>query len=171
MRIIVTGSPGVGKTSVAEQLGKALHHKVLNEKDFAVQRGIGKWDAQEDELVIPLERFAKELKALLTRKKSIIIEGHMLCELKLNADIIVLVRVHPEILEPRLRARGYSEPKVQENVFCEAVDYCKKYVLRNYPKEKIIEIDTGRKTIKETTDNIISEISKRGVNNERKNYT
>ncbi len=162
MRIIITGSPGVGKTSVAKTLGKKLNCQVLNEKQFALEEKIGKWDSKEDELVIPLVPYAKALDKLFSEKKNVIIEGHLLCELRAKPDFIVLIRVHPEVLEGRLHSRNYSEEKVQDNVFCEGIDYCKKKVLRNYPEKKIIEVES-RKSIKETLDKIIMELKEKGA--------
>jgi len=162
MRIIVTGSPGVGKTSVARLLGKKLGLLVLNEKQFALEKGIGKWNPEEDELVIPLEEFGKAVEGLFLSEKKVIIEGHLLCELKLKPDFVVLIRVDPEILEARLQRRSYSAEKVQDNVFCEGIDYCKKHVERNYSKEKIVEIQAG-KTIKETLDRSIKGLKEKGA--------
>ena len=162
MRIIITGSPGVGKTSTAKALGKKLKHRVINEKQFALDKRIGKWDAEQEELVIPVTTFGKELNKLLANEKKIIVEGHLLCELKLKADFVVLIRLDPELLETRLEARRYGAEKVQDNVFCEGIDYCKKHVLRSYPKNKVIEVQSG-KTIKETMDNIVKELKKKGA--------
>jgi len=162
MRIIVTGSPGTGKTSIAGALGKKLRHKVVNEKQFALERKIGKWDENEEELVIPLDGFGKELGALLEKEKNIILEGHLLCELRLKADIVILLREEPRILEGRLRKRGYSEEKVQDNVFCEAGNYCGKHVCSNYAAEKIIEVQGG-KNIKAAMQHIISKFQERGL--------
>ena len=162
MRIIITGSPGVGKTSAARSLGKKLGCQVLNEKQIALEQKIGKWNPKEDELVIPLEPYAKALNRLFLEKKNVVIEGHLLCELKARPDFVVLIRVHPELLEGRLHLRNYSEEKVQDNVFCEGIDYCKKHVERNYPKGKIVEIESG-KTIKETLDRIIKGLKEKGA--------
>ena len=162
MRIIITGSPGVGKTSAARALGKKLGCQVFNEKQFALEQKIGKWNPEEDELVIPLEPYAKALDKLFTEKKNVIIEGHLLCELRAKPDFIVLIRLHPELLEGRLHLRNYSEEKVQDNVFCEGIDYCKKHLLRNYPKEKVVEVESG-KSIKETLDRIIMGLKEKGA--------
>ena len=161
MRIIITGSPGVGKTTVAKALSKTIKCLAYNEKTMALEKGIGKWDEKENELVIPLEPFAEMLNKFLSEQKNTIIEGHMLCELKLKADYIILIRVDPEILESRLEERNYTEEKVQDNVFCEGIDYCKKHIERNYPKEKILEVQSG-KTIKETLDKIIIGLKEKG---------
>ena len=40
MRLLVTGTPGVGKTSVSKELGKRLKCKVVNEMEFALKEGI-----------------------------------------------------------------------------------------------------------------------------------
>jgi len=162
MRIVLTGSPGVGKTSVAKLLGKRLASKVVNEKQFALEKGIGKWNTEEDELVIPLKEFGQELGKLLNKEKNIVIEGHMVCELKLPADFIVVLRCHPEILEERLRQRHYGEEKIQDNVFCEGIDYCKKRVMRRYPAKKVVEAQAG-KTIKETLRNILMGLKEKGA--------
>ncbi|MDP2974076.1 MAG: hypothetical protein Q8N60_03425, partial [Candidatus Diapherotrites archaeon] len=111
---------------------------------------------------IPLQRFAKELNKLLAKEKNIVLEGHSLCELRLPVDFVVLLRAKPAVLEKRLQAKGYSELKIQENVFCEANNYCKKRVLRNYKKGKVLAVDTG-KTIKEITLDIISKLREKGA--------
>src|SRR3989338_4084720 len=138
MRIIFTGSPGTGKTAVAKLLGKRLKCKVLNEHDFCMGKGIGKFE--HSELVVPLGKFQKALNAELKKHKSIIVEGHLLCEIKLKADAVVLLRLHPELLEARLERRGYNAEKIQDNVFCEGIDYCKKHLSRNYRRSRIIEV-------------------------------
>jgi adenylate kinase len=162
MHLIITGSPGVGKTSAARIIGKKLGCAVLNEKQLALENGIGKFDAEEDELVIPLQPFARALNALFSGEKSVIVEGHLLCEIKSKADFAALIREDPSILEERLRARGYGEEKVQDNVFCESTDYCKKRLLRNCPEERVVEV-LGGKSIKETSDRILKGLREKGA--------
>ena len=162
MRIVITGSPGVGKTAVARLLGKKLKYKVLNEKEFALEKSIGKWDPEDNELVVPLSKLKIELNKVLSKEKNLIVEGHMLCELGLKADVLVLMRLHPELLYERLALREYSAEKIGDNVFCEGIDYCKKHASRNYAKKKIIEVKC-QKSIKETVHIIIKEFKERGL--------
>lgn len=162
MHVIITGSPGVGKTTAAKALAERLDCPAFNEKQLALEMGLGRWDEEQDELVIPLGEFAGAVEELFKREKSVVVEGHLLCEIRLKPDFVVLIRLHPETLEARLEERGYSAEKVQDNVFCEGIDYCKKHVERNYDREKIVEIQSG-KNIKETLDRIIRGLKEKGA--------
>ena len=162
MKLAIMGTPGVGKTSVAKALGNTLKYEVLNEKQFALERGIGKWDSEEDELVVPLGKLKNALNLMLKTEENVIIEGHMLCEIALDVDFIILITLDPELLEERFRFRQYRAEKIQDNVFCEGIDYCKKHVSRKYPKKKIIEVKS-QKSIKETLHIILKEFKERGI--------
>ncbi|MFH1225217.1 MAG: AAA family ATPase [Candidatus Diapherotrites archaeon] len=149
LRVLVTGTPGAGKSSVSRALARLLKIKrVINEKEFALSKGLGKWDKSRDELVVPLGKLAAvlntELKKPAVKIGGAIIEGHMLCETKLGVDAVVLLRTHPELLQAGLERRGYGAEKVQDNVFCEGIDYCRKHVLRRYPKKRVVELYVKR---------------------------
>jgi len=160
MKIAITGTPGVGKTTISKKLGEHYNSKVLNEKEFALKQGIGKFDTEENELVVPLEKLEAKVNEVLKKEQDFILEGHLLCEIRGKFDLVVLLTCDPELLESRLNKRGYKAEKIQDNVFCEGIEYCKKHVQRNYKKEKVIEIKS-RKTIKETIDAIVTEINRR----------
>jgi adenylate kinase len=158
MRLILTGSPGVGKTSVAKKIAKKLGFTYINEKDFALKNSIGFFN-DDNELEIPLKEFEKKANSFLVNNKNVVFEGHLLCEMKLFVDKVFLLRVDPEILEFRLEQRNYSPLKIMDNVFCEGIDYCKKKVLKNYSKNKIIEV-FSQKNEAETISLILNKLKK-----------
>jgi adenylate kinase len=162
MRILVTGTPGVGKTVVSKELGKRLKCIVVNEMEFALQKGLGEWDSVENELEVPVKKLENELNKYLKRQDNVIVEGHLLCETKLKIDFAVLIRLHPEVLESRLENKGYRPDKIMDNVFCEGIDYCKKHLARRYSSKKIIEVQSG-KNIKETALIIIKRLKEAGL--------
>ena len=138
MKLIITGTPGAGKTTLAKKLGEKLGLKVINEKDFALQNKIGKFN-DANELEIPIEKLEKKANAFLAKNDNIIFEGHVLCEAKLSVDYAVLVTINPEELEERLNRRSYSPEKIMDNVFCEGIQYCKKHLKRNYSEKKSLK--------------------------------
>lgn len=162
MRLLITGSPGTGKTTIAKKLAKRFKCKHINELDFALKKGIGRWDHKNNELVVPLSVLARELSKELLKSRDVIVEGHMLCETKLPVDAVVLLRVHPEILEERLQRKQYDSVKIADNVFCEGIDYCKKHAFRRYAKSKIIEIK-NEGSIDNTIKSILKELEGRGL--------
>ncbi|MGL6299032.1 MAG: adenylate kinase family protein [Methanobacteriaceae archaeon] len=87
------------------------------------------------------------------KPKLIIIEGHLshFCPI---CDYVIVIRVHPTVLEKRLSDRNYSDEKIQENLESEALGVCsvEAYELHN---DKVNEIDASNMNI--TT--IINEIN------------
>jgi adenylate kinase len=137
MKILITGTPGCGKTTLAKGLSKKLKCDYINEKDFALKNTIGEFN-EENELEIPIKLFEKRMNSYLKLKKNIIIEGHTLCEMKLKVDLVILIKIDPEELQTRLEQRNYSDVKIMDNVFCEGIEYCNKKLKKNYNKFFVI---------------------------------
>ena len=136
MKLIITGTPGCGKTTLAKNLSKKLKLILINEKDFALKNSLGSFN-DENELEIPLKEFEHKANEYLEKNENVVFEGHVLCEMKLKVDNVILIEIDPEELESRLEQRNYSMEKVMDNVFCEGISYCKKKVQKNYPSKKV----------------------------------
>lgn len=158
MRIIITGTPGTGKSAIAKALSKKLECRAVNEKDFALRHGIGRLEGKE--LIVPLEELEKKLNAFLEKEKNAIIEGHLLCELKLKVELCIVLRAEPGEIMKRLEKKKYNIEKVFDNVFCEQTAYCLKHARKNYGKGVL---EARSKTIKGNIAYIIRELKKRGL--------
>lgn len=132
MRIAVTGTPGVGKTLVAEELSNVLELTHIDVSKVASEMGAVLED--EDSSVVDVDI----LKEKIDEMDDIIIDSHF-AEV-FDVDYVFVLRCEPEILFNRLVKRGYSEKKVKENVMAEILDYCLMNALEHHPADRIFEI-------------------------------
>lgn len=127
-RVALTGVPGTGKTSVAEALARR-GHRVVHLNEFARDAGLlGELDAERGSHVLDMDELAERFNAEFDSFDStLFLESHFAHEL--DVDRVVLLRVDPLVLVERLRARGWREEKVRENVEAEALDVLAQEVL------------------------------------------
>jgi len=143
----LTGVPGAGKSSVAEELERRGHYVIKFEEllDGAV---VG-YDEEAESRIVDVEKI--ELKGE-------IVVGHLAHEL--DVDAVIVLRADPSIIEERLRARGYSEKKVKENAEAEAIDVITIESLES--GKKVYEIDGSVMSINEIADCVEEIIEGRG---------
>ncbi|NUN11278.1 AAA family ATPase [Candidatus Micrarchaeota archaeon] len=137
MNILITGTPGTGKTFFAKELSKKLGLELVDVTALVKEKKIYKKQGRE------LEVDLKKLKKELEKKDDCIIESHLLCEFSLGKEVIVL-RCNPKELEKRLNARNYSKKKVLDNVLLEALDYCLIKSEENYATVRQLDNTRGR---------------------------
>jgi len=138
--IALTGTPGCGKSSVAEEL-KRRGYKVISVKEFAEIHGCAK--KEKEEVIVDIERLSKY-------EFDGIVEGHL--SHLLNPEIAIVLRCNPLVIKKRLLERGWSYEKVMENVEAELIDVILVEALQNC--EKVYEIDVTEMSIEEVADEI-----------------
>ncbi len=118
-RIAITGTPGVGKTTLARLAGERLGWHIVDVKEWAHQTGcvVGR-DDQDDADVIDVDALADLVPD--DDGSTIVYEGHLSHLLEL--DVAWVIRCDPSVLRGRLEARGYRPEKVLENLEAEALD-------------------------------------------------
>jgi adenylate kinase len=142
VRVVLTGTPGTGKTTAAERLPYEVVH--LN----AVIEREGLWterDAERDSLVVDLDGLRAWVDDTVGStddgdEEVVVLESH-LAHL-LDADRVVVLRCRPDVLEARLRERGESAEKASENAESEALDVILTEAVDVHGSERVYEIDT-----------------------------
>ncbi|KAF4634654.1 hypothetical protein G7Y89_g3453 [Cudoniella acicularis] len=151
--IIVTGTPGVGKTTHCETLAQntGLKHMAINDvvKSRECHDGwdkeFGCWIVDEDKLLDVIEDEVKQ--------GGYIIDWHA-CEVfpKSWIDLVVVLRVDSTVLYDRLKARNYAENKLQENLDSEIMEVLLQEARDAYDEEIVVELRSD--TAEEMENNI-----------------
>ncbi len=158
MIILITGTPGTGKTTVARMLAERLGFEVKGIEDLAVGGAVVGYDEAAGSKIIDMEKVARDFKA----SGDIIVEGHLAHRLP-TADYVIVLRTNPEALRKRLRFTGR---KLEENLEAEALDVCLVESVEEHGIGKVYEIDTTRRGPSEVVDAIVQIL--RGQGNEFK---
>lgn len=156
--IIITGTPGTGKTSVASVLAKLLGVKHIDLSSYAIEKGfIIEYDAERHTYVIDEERLVKKIVKIIKNMPGyIIIDTHypeiIPCEL---IEYVFVLRTHPRVLEERLRRKGWPDRKVKENVMAEILSVVLSNIMNTCSNVRIYEIDTTNRDPVEVAEEIL----------------
>ncbi|KAK4501823.1 hypothetical protein PRZ48_007632 [Zasmidium cellare] len=141
--IIITGTPGVGKTTHCQELASrtGLHHLDIN--DVVKKHNIGEASndpkdpnvkiVDEDRLLDCIENDLEE--------GGQIIDWHG-CDMfpEKMIDLVCVLRCDNKILYDRLKARGYGEEKLQENLDVEIMEVLVQEARDSYAEEVVVEL-------------------------------
>ncbi|GAA5891096.1 hypothetical protein JCM6882_006418 [Rhodosporidiobolus microsporus] len=148
--ILVTGTPGTGKTTHAAQLVEALQAKAstsaagwyhVNVGDFVKEKGCHQgwndewqsWDVDEDKLLDELET--------VQQAGAKVLDWHT-CDMfpERWIDLVVVLRCDHAQLWSRLEKRGYALPKIQENNTAEIMEVVLNDARESYAEEVVVEL-------------------------------
>jgi len=146
-KIVITGTPGTGKTTVAKLLSRKLRLPVTHITNIVKEKklGIGK---EKGSIVVDMKKLQKELE-----KRTGLIEGHLACEFPLKSAVVIVLRCNPNVLKKRMQKRGYSSSKIMENLEAEALDYCTINAEKHY--KTVFEVDTSKKDVDKVAEHCI----------------
>lgn len=177
INIVVTGTPGVGKTSFSALLADRLNDyllqnqqsnyhftcynlgKLINEKhlykDWNKEFDVPEFD--EDMVCDELEPFVNE--------GGVIVDFHSPGFLPEEwADLVVLLRCNNTILYDRLKARGYVEKKITENIDCEIMEVTADEVKEAFNADKILELKSEvTEDMEKNLETVVNAIEKIGL--------
>ena len=126
MAIVISGTPGTGKSTYAKDLGESLDRTVINITQLLSEKGLDdEWDPNRQCFLVDTEQLTLLQEDLVDTDPDVIIEGHLAHHLDpALAEYCVIMKCELKTLEKRLRERGYDDEKVRENLDCEIFDVC-----------------------------------------------
>ncbi|MFH0714187.1 MAG: AAA family ATPase [Candidatus Diapherotrites archaeon] len=160
MHLIVTGTPGTGKTALVKQLARKLKVDYLNEKAFIQRHHLGR--KRGEELEVDVSALSHALKKWLKTHSNAVLEGHLLCETPLKVDAVVVLTLPVKELEKRLRKRKYAEVKILDNVWAEKEHYCLRKAVQTFGKKRVFAVQNSQ-PLKEVTALVIRKLHRMGL--------
>ncbi len=146
LSIIVTGTPGTGKTTTAKLLAKELGAEYIDVNEIIKKQSalIKFFDKERDCDVIDENKLSFVLEDLIkTSKGSVVIDSHMSHHISNKlVDCCIVTRCDLPLLKKRLQERSYSEAKVKENLDSEIFEICLQEAIEE--GHKIFELNTGK---------------------------
>ncbi|MBC7128531.1 MAG: adenylate kinase family protein [Thermoplasmatales archaeon] len=147
MKIALTGTPGTGKSSVANLLEKK-GYKVIRIDDIYEKFVVG-YDEERKSKIVDEKKMDREIKKI-KEEGVLIIEGHL--SHLLSVDGVIILRCNPEELKKRLVKKGWDEKKIRENLEAEALDIILQRTLQKH--ERVWEIDVTDRSSEEVAEEI-----------------
>jgi adenylate kinase len=144
--ILITGTPGVGKSLLAGRLGLSLGMRVINVGQFAKEKGcLGAWDEAYESHELEEDRLLDLLEEEVGKGEGGLLVEHHVTDLFPERwfDLVLVLRCDNTRLHDRLTARGYSGRKLEENVQCEIFQTVLEEARASYREEVVVELPSN----------------------------
>src|SRR2546426_8796881 len=139
MLVALTGTPGTGKSSVAGELERRGYFVLPLDRFAEEHKLITGFYAARGTKEVDVEALDKEIRVPAKLGFLVAHYSH-----RMSVNLAIVLRCHPKVLADRLRARGWAEAKVRENVEAEAIDAITQEAVARLPF--VYEIDTTSTT-------------------------
>ncbi|KZV12057.1 FAP7 [Saccharomyces cerevisiae] len=154
--IIVTGTPGCGKSSTCELLKyKLKDYKYYNISDFAKDNDCFEgYDEGRKSHIVDEDKLLDMLEPLLRQGNSIV-DWHVNDVFPERLiDLVVVLRCDNSNLYSRLHARGYHDSKIEENLDAEIMGIVKQDAVESYEPHIVVELQS------DTKEDMVSNVSR-----------
>jgi adenylate kinase len=152
--ILITGTPTVGKTTLAKKLVEQLNAQYVNLTELSKTEHLAlREDKERSTTIIDEDKMRRNLKKLITKTEDIIvIDGHYAAAVTPKALVtnVFVLRRHPVELRGFMQKRGYNQSKQNENIAAEILDICLMETLQKQEHGKVCELDVTGKTVDDT---------------------
>ena len=124
--IVITGTPGTGKTLVSKKIAKNNKYLYIDGKKLIkIFKLNEKFDKKRKSWIVDVKRLNEALIKTITicklnGEKGVVFDSHLAHYLpKKYVNLCIVARTKPKKLYSRLKTRGYSQLKIEENMEAE----------------------------------------------------
>ncbi|RLI13479.1 hypothetical protein DRO35_00140 [Candidatus Bathyarchaeota archaeon] len=157
--LIITGTPGTGKSSVSKALASKIGAKVVSVGELVKkERLYTEWDNERETLIADMKVLSRRINQIIDSiKGDLIIEGHYAVHVVSPERVrfVFVLRKNPKYLKRILEERGYNQRKIRENLVAEILDVCLFDAVSICGVEKVCEINTDFKGPSEVAEEIL----------------
>lgn len=145
MIIAISGTPATGKTSVSRELAKKLNANLISVSELAKKKTVkSRYDKKMKTRIVDIRDIKKVVEKKIEKGRINIVDSHL--SHLIRADIVVVLRTRPDVLEKRMKAKKWPKGKISENIKAEILDAATIEAISEHGKNKVIEIDTTGKS-------------------------
>lgn len=156
---MITGTPGVGKSSVSRLLSSKINAQVISISDLVRREKLYSGvDERRDTLIADMERLSRRMENLISSiSENVIVEGHFAVDVvpPEKISLVFVLRRDPEELKKVLEKRFYKKSKVKENVAAEILDVCLYDAVKRCGVDKVCEIDVTSRSLEDVVQEIV----------------
>eukprot|EP01137_Pigoraptor_chileana_P014534 Opistho-2@69272 len=142
--VLITGTPGTGKTTTCEMLASAtgLTHINIGQivKDKELHTG---WDEEYECFVLDEDKVCDELEEQMSAGGCVVDHHTVDFFPERWFDLVVVLRTDNTLLYDRLTSRGYAEKKLTDNVECEIMQVILDEARDSYSSEIVHELQSN----------------------------
>jgi adenylate kinase len=156
--ILVTGTPGVGKTTVSRSLASKLDAAYISLAELVErEKLISGVDKARGTLIADTARVSKRMQEIIkSSERDVIVDGHYAVDVVPPKDVhlVFVLRRDPSELKSVMENRGFKERKLWENLAAEILDVCLWDAVVACGSDRVCEIDVSGKRIEEAVKDI-----------------
>lgn len=170
--ILITGTPGTGKTIISRLLATELRARYVNPKILLRREEVDyTYDEKRRTRTVSLKRLRNRLcEQAAGTDHGLVIDSHIALETGPLPRLVraIVLRCDPIVLERRLERKRWSKSKIGENLQAEILDICLWDAVENYGWNKILEIDTTEKAPSRVIQLIMKDMHKKRIQRQPK---
>jgi adenylate kinase len=152
-RVLITGTPGVGKTTQCRKLARRISARCLSLGELLAGTPYVRYLPELDTHEIVDASGARQF--VLSRvADGDVVDTHVV-ELSPDPEVVVVLRKAPDILYSELVARGWPLRKVVENVWAEILDVIYVEARRRW-RDGVVQVDVSKRDPDETLEIIVA---------------